>query len=272
MLQKHVAVALLLIGLVLAWPATTLAALAHQAECSFKLGFKALHDLIPDVVGDCIGDEYWNDVGDSNQFTARGLLAWRKADNRMAFTNGTTTWINGPYGVVSRPNGGPLFPWESRSPTTPPAAQPAPQPSPAPAPAAPPAPTLVPAPTGSLDGTAISDRWQYTLVKSYRDRGLPDNSNKTLAETVRPKGVFIVVILTAKNLGNVPSAVPRFELVDSNGRIFSEDRYAGLYGSFKYGTQSISTQLIQPSLTSTVTVGFDVARDAEGLGLRMAPQ
>ena len=46
--------------------------------------------------------------------TARGgLLVWRKCDDWTAFTDGATTWINGPAGVVTRPNAGPLFPWES---------------------------------------------------------------------------------------------------------------------------------------------------------------
>src|SRR5205823_7139768 len=37
---------------------------------------------------------------------------WHKADNLAEFTDGTTTWINGPNGLVSRPNGE-CFPWES---------------------------------------------------------------------------------------------------------------------------------------------------------------
>jgi len=32
------------------------------------------------------------------------LLAWRKADNWTAFTNGYWTWINGPSGLVKRLN------------------------------------------------------------------------------------------------------------------------------------------------------------------------
>jgi hypothetical protein len=234
-----------------------------QAGCSFQLGFKALHDKIPDIVGDCIGDEYSNNIGELNQPTTRGLLALRKADNRVVFTDGTTTWIDLPFSVVSRPNTDPPFSWEIRT-TNPPAAQTV---SPSP-----PVLTPVPDPNAPAGATAASVQWQLELVEFHRDRGLPDNANKKLAETVRPRGVFIVVILTARNVGNVPSALPRFELVDRNGMIFGEDRYAGLYGSFKYGTPSVSTQLIQPSLTSMVTVGFDVPRDAEGLALTIAAQ
>lgn len=81
------------------------------ASCSYTLGFKALHDLIPDVVGDCATDATPQPNGDVFQQTVKGLLVWRKADNWTAFTNGSTTWINGPCGVQSRANED-RFPWE----------------------------------------------------------------------------------------------------------------------------------------------------------------
>jgi hypothetical protein len=85
-----------------------------QGACRFVLGFEALHDAIPAVVGDCLEDEHPNpENGNTEQHTTRGLLVWRKADNWTAFTDGGTTWINGPRGVVSRPNRGPFFPWEA---------------------------------------------------------------------------------------------------------------------------------------------------------------
>ena len=84
-----------------------------QAGCTFKLGFKALRDLIPDVVGNCLEDEHFNlSNGNAEQRTTGGLLVWRKADNWTAFTDGATTWILGPEGLADRPNAGPLFPWE----------------------------------------------------------------------------------------------------------------------------------------------------------------
>jgi hypothetical protein len=103
-----------------------------QAGCQFKLGFRALHDLIPERVGDCTDDESHNPAnGDGLQHTTAwhgkgGLLVWRKADNWTAFTDGATTWINGPLGVQSRPNSGPLFSWEAPAggPASPPAAPP----------------------------------------------------------------------------------------------------------------------------------------------------
>src|SRR5919198_5930340 len=94
-------------------------ATSAQQPCVFLFGFKALHDLIPDIVGDCTTDEQHAANGDGLQFTTRGLMVWRKADNWTAFTDGSTTWINGPEGIASRPNAGPPFDWEA-----PPAAAP----------------------------------------------------------------------------------------------------------------------------------------------------
>ena len=79
----------------------------------FQLGFKALADQVPSVVGSPIEDEHWGDSGDSLQQTTKGLMAWRKADNWTAFTDGSWTWVNGPYGVQDRPNGV-RFGWEAQ--------------------------------------------------------------------------------------------------------------------------------------------------------------
>jgi hypothetical protein len=95
-------------------------AAARAAACTFRLGFAALHDLIPLIVGDCLTDETHNPAnGDGLQFTTRGLLVWRKADNWTAFTDGSTTWINGPLGLQRRPNEA-RFPWEANAGTQPP--------------------------------------------------------------------------------------------------------------------------------------------------------
>src|SRR6266545_8242926 len=104
---------LLLLALSLLSPPSGAAAPLTQT-CTFVLGFKALHDLLPELVGDCTAQETHNpENGDGLQETANGLLVWRKADNWTAFTDGTTTWINGPAGLASRPNAGPPFPWEA---------------------------------------------------------------------------------------------------------------------------------------------------------------
>ena len=92
--------------------------------CQFVLGFKTLRDRIPDVVGECRASEHHDPLnGDGLQETSAwhgqgGLLVWRKADNWTAFTDGATTWINGPFGLQKRQNDQ-RFDWES-------AAQPAP--------------------------------------------------------------------------------------------------------------------------------------------------
>jgi hypothetical protein len=130
----------------------TLAALAEPgpgalaADCELKLGFKALADQVPDVVGACLENERFNTAnGNSEQRTTAhhgkgGLLVWRKADNWTAFTDGYWTWVNGPFGVARRLNTE-TFDWEAPAP---PAAPPA-------ASAAPTAVAPVPlAPTGPL--------------------------------------------------------------------------------------------------------------------------
>ncbi len=81
----------------------------------FVLGFKELHDEIPDIVGDPKENEHFNSENDDSlQLTANGLLVWRKRDNLTAFTNGNQTWVRGPDGAIyQRPNAGPLFTWEA---------------------------------------------------------------------------------------------------------------------------------------------------------------
>lgn len=84
---------------------------AASPDCQFSFGFKALHDLIPATVGDCLSNEAYSTTGDSLQLTTGGLLVWRKADNHTAFTNGSTTWVLGPLGLQVRPNNA-RFAWE----------------------------------------------------------------------------------------------------------------------------------------------------------------
>ena len=99
---------LLGIALFLVTPSVSLA-----ADCQFVLGFKLLRDLIGhDIVGECLDNEHYNAIGDSNQHTTGGLLAWRKADNWTAFTDGYRTWVNGPNGLQQRLNTE-RFEWEA---------------------------------------------------------------------------------------------------------------------------------------------------------------
>jgi hypothetical protein len=85
---------------------------AQASGCRFVLGFAALHDRLPAVVGACLADEQHDPAsGDSLQPTTNGLLVWRKADNFTAFTDGARTWIIGPFGLQQRLNGQ-RFSWE----------------------------------------------------------------------------------------------------------------------------------------------------------------
>jgi hypothetical protein len=90
-----------------------LAVIAQPSSCSFMLGFAALHDLIPDVVGSCVDNELHDpSTGDALQHTANGLLVWRKSDNWTAFTDGFQSWVDGPLGLQHRRNDQRLW-WEA---------------------------------------------------------------------------------------------------------------------------------------------------------------
>ena len=80
--------------------------------CQFVLGFAMLHELIPGESGDCLENQYFASNGDAWQHTTKGLLAWRKGDNRTTFTNGYQTWLNGPGGLAQRFNDE-WFEWEA---------------------------------------------------------------------------------------------------------------------------------------------------------------
>jgi len=85
-----------------------------QRTCQFIRDFKRLHDLAPAQVGTCLSRRIFAPGGDVLQYTTNGLMVRRKSDNWTAFTDGHTTWIDGPRGLVSRPNSE-RFPWERDS-------------------------------------------------------------------------------------------------------------------------------------------------------------
>jgi hypothetical protein len=99
-------------------------AVANQPAAEFRLGFRALADRIPDVVGRPVEEEHYGANGDSLQQTTRGLMVWRKADNWTAFTDGSRSWVNGPNGPRDRANGE-RFPWEATPESPAPGAAPA---------------------------------------------------------------------------------------------------------------------------------------------------
>lgn len=81
----------------------------------FQLGFKLLAGGMLEQgfdPGEPLEDEHFEpSTGNSLQKTTKGLMVWRKADNWTAFTDGERTWINGPFGVMSRTNNE-RFNWE----------------------------------------------------------------------------------------------------------------------------------------------------------------
>jgi phosphohistidine phosphatase SixA len=64
------------------------------------------------IVGECQEDERQNaGNGNTEQRTANGMLIYRVLDDRLLFSTDSRTWINGPEGLVDRPNNQ-RFPWE----------------------------------------------------------------------------------------------------------------------------------------------------------------
>ena len=95
---------------------------AHAATCQFTGGFQTIHDLVPNVVGNCLDNEYYTSAGNGYQHTTGptgkgGLLVWNKATNIASYTDGYRTWVLGPFGLQERLNSQ-RFPWETTS-TTP---------------------------------------------------------------------------------------------------------------------------------------------------------
>jgi cytochrome c len=76
---------------------------AADSDCRFVLGFAGLQALIPDAVGQCLEDEQ-HDPADAitRQPTTGGVLTWHKASNWTGFTDGYSTWVNGPFGLQKR--------------------------------------------------------------------------------------------------------------------------------------------------------------------------
>lgn len=142
-----------------------LPAAGQVGSCQFILGFADLRDLLgPELVGECLDNQSAAPNGDALQPTTHGLLVWRKADNWTAFTDGSTTWVNGPEGVQQRLNSERL-PWEMAPQPTPFAI-----PTPTPFPTVPPLPTATPAP--AFSGTPV------VLVEQGFGRGTGNVSSR----------------------------------------------------------------------------------------------
>ncbi len=109
--MRSIAAAVLVVMGLLAQPLGT--ASSQGESCRFVLGFAALRERVgAEKVGRCLEDERFNaENGNAEQRTSGGLLVWRKVDNWTAYTDGASTWINGPEGLATRPNTE-RFAWE----------------------------------------------------------------------------------------------------------------------------------------------------------------
>src|SRR3954447_4289377 len=109
--MRHIVATLIVVGLLVV--ASGSVDVYGQDGCTFVGGFARLRELVgADKIGNCLEDEHFNvENGNAEQRTAGGLFVWRKADNFTAFTDGGTTWVNGPDGLQSRPNNE-RFSWE----------------------------------------------------------------------------------------------------------------------------------------------------------------
>jgi broad specificity phosphatase PhoE len=72
-----------------------------------------MRDLVgASIVGNCVEDQRQiQGTDNAQQRTTNGVLFYRALDNRVLFSNASQTWINGPNGLVTRPNNQ-RFEWE----------------------------------------------------------------------------------------------------------------------------------------------------------------
>ena len=175
-------------------------AVGAQPAPEFKLGFKALAELIPDVVGQPLENEHHDETtGDTLQRTSTGLMVWRKADNWTAFTDGFRTWANGPFGLQERGNDE-RFPWEK--PVTAPPAEPSPATVPTPTPASTPTatPTATPRPSlrvstpNVVAGQDLHRDTLWIMGEIHNDGHLPAYNAKVTARLLSPSGDLAALV------------------------------------------------------------------------------
>lgn len=178
--QSRLAGIVALIILAALWPTSALG----QPACRFVLGFAALRDLVgSQKVGTCLDDEHFNlENGNAEQRTSGGLLVWRKVDNFTAFTDGGTSWINGPNGLQSRANSE-RFSWEKEPAQTVPSTSAIP-----PARVSTPSPQSPPAPAAISAGTTRA----AVEIAALRGSDLPQGYSSSKAEWSE-KGAYTVV-------------------------------------------------------------------------------
>ena len=229
------------------------------ADCQFVLGFNTLRNLIGhDIVGDCLENEHYNEISDSVQQTTGGLMAWRKADNWTAFTDGYRTWVNGPNGLQQRLNTE-RFEWEADYAPGGGVATPAP----------------VPAPTGSsIDdpiesdglliaadgeligiGLTIPDGWPYILA-SNQFNDPPRSGNR-----------FYIMAVSVSNEGTSALTMESYDF-----KLVGDRRV--LYDQFDQGCGVVNDELdveLFPDGIATGFVCFEIPVDEGGLILVYEP-
>ena len=94
-------------------PARVAAASPSPVACQIVLGFATMRDLVgAATVGECTENERHNPGnGNAEQRTTNGILIYRALDGRLLFSTADRTWIDGPAGLVERPNDR-RFEWE----------------------------------------------------------------------------------------------------------------------------------------------------------------
>jgi hypothetical protein len=151
-----------------------------QEPCSLAPVFLLLHDAAgADVIGECTGVSSLTEAGELVQSTTRGTLVLRIPDGVPAFTDGATTWLYGPDGIQSRPNGE-RFAWETSPPVAAPVASPAPASIETPAADPPPPPVVAAVPSPSATVSKLTDALAARCFRlTTSDRPVPFEARQT---------------------------------------------------------------------------------------------
>jgi hypothetical protein len=92
--------------------------------------------------------------------------------------------------------------------------------------------------------------------------------------TYRAHGKYVVVFLTAQNVGKAPQTLyfdQNFALTDAQGRQFSTASGEADTAAAEQYKRDDSSDAVQPSFSAHTSVIFDVARDAHGFALLNVP-
>ena len=240
--------------------AQTLAPLQHPRLAASMLVLLPLAQGTPNVIGDCLDNASVNSSnGNIEQHTTGGLLYWRKSDSATIFTDGNMTWLNGPFGLQSRPNTAAPFDWENlggigTTTITPPV-------NPVPASAPPPAQSD----SSTRPVVASGADW------SHSDRSGQDLHNSNLYDGKFVETNFSGANLSGANLSNSDSTsavLAQADLHDStlyNAKFvktdFSGANLSGAYMSLADIKQAVFTQA---DLTRVQLTGATSGPDTQG--------